>query len=120
MRVRFIGSGDAFGSGGRWQTCIHLAAEGQVLLVGCGATSLTALKAQGVDPGTVGAVAVTHLHGDHFGGLPFLILDGQFSGRADAYSSPLRCSSRPRHLGCLARLSAGHSTFIRRSSAVHF
>ena len=25
---------------------------------------------------------VSHLHGDHFGGLPFLILDGQFTRRA--------------------------------------
>ena len=59
MRVRFVGSGDAFGSGGRWQTCIHLAAEGQVVLVVCGATSLTALKAQGLDPNIVGAVVTT-------------------------------------------------------------
>jgi len=43
-----------FGSGGRWQTCIHLAAAGQVLLVDCGATSLVALKAQGLDPNAVG------------------------------------------------------------------
>jgi hypothetical protein len=35
------------------------AAEGQVLLVGCGTTSLVALKAQGLDPDAVGAVAVT-------------------------------------------------------------
>jgi ribonuclease BN (tRNA processing enzyme) len=83
MRVQFVGSGDAFGSGGRWQTCIHLAADGQVLLVDCGATSLVALKAQGLDPNAIGAVAVTHLHGDHFGGLPFLILDGQFSRRSE-------------------------------------
>jgi len=49
MRIRFVGSGDAFGSGGRWQTCIHLSAEGRALLVDCGATSLVALKAQGLD-----------------------------------------------------------------------
>jgi ribonuclease BN (tRNA processing enzyme) len=91
MRVRFVGTGDAFGSGGRWQTCIHLAADGQVILVDCGATSLTALKAQGLDPGDVGAVAVTHLHGDHFGGLPFLILDGQFSRR----TAPLLVAGPP-------------------------
>src|SRR6266498_5469680 len=81
VQVRFVGSGDAFGSGGRWQTCIRIASGGQVMLIDCGATSLVALKAQGLDPGSIDAVAVTHLHGDHFGGLPFLILDGQFRRR---------------------------------------
>lgn len=83
MRVQFVGSGDAFGSGGRAQTCIHLTGGGQVVLVDCGATSLAALKAQGFDPNAVGAVVVSHLHGDHFGGLPFLVLDGQFSRRLE-------------------------------------
>jgi ribonuclease BN (tRNA processing enzyme) len=91
MRVQFVGSGDAFVRGGRWQTCIHLDADGQVLLVDCGATSLVALKARGLDPNAVGAVAVTHLHGDHFGGLPFLILDGQFSHR----TAPLLVAGPP-------------------------
>jgi ribonuclease BN (tRNA processing enzyme) len=27
------------------------------------------------------AVVLSHLHGDHFGGLPFFVLDGQFSGK---------------------------------------
>ncbi|HLN65703.1 MAG TPA: hypothetical protein VK280_00310 [Streptosporangiaceae bacterium] len=47
MRVRFAGSGDAFGSGGRCQTYIHVSGGGQVLLVDCGATSLVVLKARG-------------------------------------------------------------------------
>ncbi len=68
MDVRFVGSGDAFGSGGRAQTCIRLSAAGQVLLVDCGATSLAALRAQRLDPGEVAAVVLSHLHGDHFGG----------------------------------------------------
>ena len=84
--MTFAGSGDAFGSGGRFQACIHLCpagppAEGAVLL-DCGATSLPALRRCGLDPGGIGAVFVSHLHGDHFGGLPFLILDGQFAARA--------------------------------------
>jgi ribonuclease BN (tRNA processing enzyme) len=54
--------------------------EGRVL-VDCGATSLAAMKGQGLDPGEVRIVVVTHLHGDHFGGLPFLVLEGQFSRR---------------------------------------
>lgn len=62
IRIRFAGGGDTSGSGGRWQTCIHLSGAGQVVLVDCGATSLVALKAQGLDPTAVDAVAVTHLH----------------------------------------------------------
>ncbi len=82
VAVTFAGSGDAFGSGGRYQACIHVRAPGQApALLDCGATSLSALKARGLDPGEIGTVFISHLHGDHFGGLPFLILDGQFSRR---------------------------------------
>jgi ribonuclease BN (tRNA processing enzyme) len=81
--VTFAGSGDAFGSGGRFQACVHLrGADGSgPVLLDCGATSLSALKRLGLDPGEIGAVFISHLHGDHFGGIPFLILDGPFSGR---------------------------------------
>jgi ribonuclease BN (tRNA processing enzyme) len=82
-----------------------------VLLVDCGATSLVALKAQGLDPDAVGAVAVTHLHGDHFGGLPFLILDGQFSGR----SAPLQVAGPP---GIRARLARTMEALFPGSSQV--
>lgn len=84
MRVTTVGSGDAFGSGGRFQTCIALSVDPPApptVLVDCGTTSLTALRQQQLDPNLIEAVLVTHLHGDHFGGLPFLVLDGQFRGR---------------------------------------
>jgi ribonuclease BN (tRNA processing enzyme) len=35
----------------------------------------------GVAPAAVDAVVVTHLHGDHFAGLPFLLLDAAFISR---------------------------------------
>jgi ribonuclease BN (tRNA processing enzyme) len=79
--VRFIGSGDAFGSGGRAQACILLEHAGHRTLLDCGATSLQAMKRQGIDPRSIDAVLVTHYHGDHAGGLPYMILDGQFSKR---------------------------------------
>ena len=82
ITVTFAGSGDAFGSGGRYQACIHIRDLGaHPVLLDCGTTSLSALKRLGIDPGEIGTVFVSHLHGDHFGGLPFLILDGQFSHR---------------------------------------
>jgi ribonuclease BN (tRNA processing enzyme) len=84
VTVTFAGCGDAFGSGGRFQACIHLqqASLTAPVLLDCGATSLTALRRCGLDPGEIGVVFLSHLHGDHFGGLPFLILDGQFSRRS--------------------------------------
>jgi ribonuclease BN (tRNA processing enzyme) len=81
VELAFIGSGDAFGSGGRFQTCLLLSGDGEPLLIDCGASSLIALKRARVDPSAIGSILLSHLHGDHFGGLPFLILDGQFSRR---------------------------------------
>jgi ribonuclease BN (tRNA processing enzyme) len=81
VRLQFLGSGDAFGSGGRFQTCLHLSGGTTEVLIDCGASSLIAMKRAGVDPGGIDVVLLTHLHGDHFGGLPFLILDGQFARR---------------------------------------
>jgi ribonuclease BN (tRNA processing enzyme) len=81
VKVRFLGSGDAFGSGGRFQTCIHLESDVRQLLVDCGASSLVAMRRFGVDPLAIDAVILSHLHGDHFGGVPFLLLDAQFKRR---------------------------------------
>ena len=81
VTVQFLGSGDAFGSGGRFQACISVRTNGAHVLLDCGATSLVAMKRLGVDPAMVDAMIVSHLHGDHFGGIPFLVLDAQFGRR---------------------------------------
>lgn len=81
VTVRFLGSGDTFGSGGRLQTCIHLQADGAHLLIDCGASSLIAMRRFGVDPGLIDVILLTHLHGDHFGGLPLFVLDAQLVSR---------------------------------------
>ena len=81
VTLTFLGSGDAFGSGGRFQTCMLLEVPGSRSLIDCGASSLVSMKKLGVAPGSIDCILVTHLHGDHFGGLPFVILDAQFSRR---------------------------------------
>ncbi|MGH9767131.1 MAG: MBL fold metallo-hydrolase [Blastocatellia bacterium] len=75
--VQFLGSGDAFGSGGRFQTCIYVDGEDTKFLIDCGASSLIAMKRYGVDPSAIDFILLTHLHGDHFGGVPFLIRETQ-------------------------------------------
>jgi len=81
ITVQFLGSGDAFGSGGRLQTCIYVETPTARFLFDCGASSLVAMRRYGVDPAQIDIILLTHLHGDHFGGLPFFILDAQLISR---------------------------------------
>lgn len=81
VSVQFVGSGDAFGSGGRLQACISLRAASTHVLLDCGTSSLIGLARLGLAPASIDAVLVSHLHGDHFGGIPFLVLDQQFARR---------------------------------------
>ena len=81
MQLRFVGCGDAFGSGGRFNTCFHVTGERVNFLIDCGASSLPALKRRGIARDAIDLILITHFHGDHFGGLPFLLLDAQFTRR---------------------------------------
>ncbi len=81
MQLRFVGSGDAFGSGGRNNTCFHVTGDQVNFLIDCGASSLPALKRASIRREAIDLILITHFHGDHFAGLPFLLLDAQFSRR---------------------------------------
>jgi len=81
IEIQFLGTGDAFGSGGRLQACIHVQMQELRFLIDCGASALIGMKRFGVDPSLIDLILLSHLHGDHFAGIPFLILDGQFSRR---------------------------------------
>jgi len=82
MRFRFIGCGDAFGSGGRFNTCFHVTGEHVNFLIDCGASSLPAMKRSNIARDDIDLILITHFHGDHFAGLPFFLLDAQFSRRS--------------------------------------
>lgn len=69
MKLTVVGCSDAFGAGGRLQTCFHVAAWGTEFLIDCGATALIGCSRFGIDPNRVSTIFVTHLHGDHFGGV---------------------------------------------------
>ena len=81
MQLQFVGCGDALGSGGRYNTCFHVTGERVNFLIDCGASSLPALKRLAIARDDIDLILITHFHGDHFAGLPFLLLDAQFIRR---------------------------------------
>jgi ribonuclease BN (tRNA processing enzyme) len=114
VRLTVIGCGDAFGSGGRFNTCFLIAGANSTILLDCGASSLVALRAAGVDLAAIDGVILSHLHGDHFGGLPFFLLDAQFLTRRDR---PLLIAGPP---GTRNRLSAAMEVFFPGSAATRW
>jgi len=81
VSVRFVGSGDSFGSGGRFQTCIVVDGPQSRFAIDFGTSSLIALAQQGIEHNSLDAVLLTHLHGDHCGGVPFLLVDAMLAAK---------------------------------------
>jgi ribonuclease BN (tRNA processing enzyme) len=75
MRLHILGCGDAFGSGGRNQSGYLIEAGDRLFLLDCGPTALLAMKRAGFDPGRLDTIILSHLHGDHFGGIPFFFIE---------------------------------------------
>jgi ribonuclease BN (tRNA processing enzyme) len=113
VSVQFLGSGDAFGSGGRFQTCIYVRSEAMQLLIDCGASSLVAMKRFKVDPLLVDTIMLSHLHGDHFGGVPFFIMEAQYVLRR---RKPLVVAGPP---GLEARIFEAMEVLFPGSSHTH-
>jgi ribonuclease BN (tRNA processing enzyme) len=112
MEIRFLGSGDAFGSGGRYHTCFLVTAAETRFLIDCGASSLIALKRFGIEPNSIETVLVSHLHGDHFGGLPFFLLDAHLVSRR---TRPLTLAGPP---GFRDRLHQAQEVFFPGSTGI--
>jgi ribonuclease BN (tRNA processing enzyme) len=78
MHLQFVGCGDAFGSGGRFNTCFHLVGREINALIDCGATSLVAMNKHAININDIDTIFISHFHADHIGGLPFLILESNY------------------------------------------
>jgi len=81
VTVTFVGSGDAFGAGGRFQTCILVDTPETRFAIDFGASSLIALNQKGIDHNSIDTIVLTHLHGDHCAGVPFMLLDAMLGAK---------------------------------------
>lgn len=78
LDLTFIGTGNAFAPGGLcWNGFV---ANGRYLFE-APPQALMSLNRMGVDPNDIEAVVISHHHGDHILGLPFLITHWKYRGR---------------------------------------
>lgn len=112
MRLTIIGSGDAFGSGGRLQTCFHVDTGGGAFLIDCGASAMIGLNRFGRDPDAVGTIYISHLHGDHFAGLVWFLMHAYYVSRR---TEPLTIAGPP---GLEARYHAATEALFPGSGGI--
>lgn len=113
MRLTVVGCGDAFGSGGRLQTCYLVEAADTRFLIDCGASALIGFNRLKLDPNTVPTVFISHLHGDHYAGLVWWLLHAKHIGKRTV---PLTVVGPP---GVEARLRAAAEALFPGSLQVN-
>ncbi len=106
--VVFVGTSDAFGAGGRRQSAVLVRGERGSALLDCGVTTNTGLAALGIERDELDVILISHFHGDHFGGIPLLLLAALYE---DERKRPLHIAGPPEteaRVRALAR-AMGHS-----------
>jgi ribonuclease BN (tRNA processing enzyme) len=78
LELRFIGTGNAFAPGG---LCWNGFVVNERFLFEAPPQALQSLNRMGMDANALEAVVISHHHGDHFLGLPFLLLQWKYYGR---------------------------------------
>lgn len=114
IAIRVLGCGDAFSSGGRLQTGFWLEWEAGRILMDCGATALAGIQRAGLDPLAIDGILLSHLHGDHFGGVPFLLLQQHYVAKR---TRPLSIAGPE---GTKARVRQALAVFFPGSEAIRW
>jgi len=83
FNIKVIGNGNAFGEMQKFHTCFFCQTGETNFLMDCGATSIYNLMLQQVDFDSIDFIVISHFHGDHYGGLPFFILNACFKSRRE-------------------------------------
>ncbi len=78
-RVLFLGTGAAMHPY-RWQSSVAVDLEGMLVLVDAGCAAPRFLAAAGYQPADVDYVLVTHMHWDHFCGVPMIAFLASYQG----------------------------------------
>tara|TARA_B100000315_G_scaffold185728_1_gene174890 strand:+ start:33 stop:704 length:672 start_codon:yes stop_codon:yes gene_type:complete len=102
------------------QTCILVSTAAMRFTIDFGATSLVGLRQRNIDPNSIDAVLLTHLHGDHCAGIPFLLLDAVLGSRRERPLTIAGPRSTQRHLNDLQESLFPGSSGMKPAFALNF
>ena len=77
VKLTFLGTGNAFGIGGRRQSS-YLIEGSHTLLLDCGPSTIPALRGKNKSFLDIDAILLSHLHPDHYLGIPQLIIENYY------------------------------------------
>ena len=113
MKLTIVGCGDAFNTNARGHTCFKLETPRANAIIDFGGSALLGWHKLNLSTNDVDLVVISHLHGDHFGGLPFLLLECHFASQR---TKPLVLAGPPgfgdRLKLLMDALYAGHMNMI--------
>lgn len=79
LKITILGSGNAFGHENQFQSSHFIEfAEKYKILLDCGPTILQAVQTAEINIDDLQYLLISHLHGDHMAGIPFLLLHYKF------------------------------------------
>ena len=81
LTVTFLGTGAAVPTIRRGLPAIALSRENETFLLDCGEGTQRQIVLAGISPSKISAIFVSHLHGDHFLGIPGFVSTQQLIGR---------------------------------------
>ena len=94
LKIIILGSGNAFAHANQFQSCHYVEFEGNYsILLDCGPAILQAVQAAEVNIDNLEYLLISHLHGDHIAGIPFLLLHYKFI--LQRFSNPLKIIGPP-------------------------
>src|SRR5690606_15728294 len=81
MRITILGNNSALPAYGRHPTAQAVEIEGETLLIDCGESTQIQMQQYGVRWRKIHHIFISHMHGDHYFGLPGLINSMSLLGR---------------------------------------
>lgn len=73
MKVTVLGSGSAFSSPQRFNSCYFIEVGENKFMIDCGSDAMRAMQSADVDFFSIQEIFITHMHADHSAGLPAVL-----------------------------------------------